>query len=228
MKEQNNSTIQLSPGGCFFFFILFFQFCNQADHGPQKINDKIAVANGSGNFKKVKMIEFVFNVQRDTTKASSRHWQWFPGTNDVVFITDTSSTKFKRYDTIAPELKKLNARFTNDEYWLLFPYHLTWDSGYILSDKNIQLAPISGKNLQLLSIQYNATDGFTPGDRYDIYINEKLMIEEWAFHRAGAAEPSLITTWANYTDHNGLQIAADHRSKDGKFRIWFTGIQVKK
>ncbi|MBA2328077.1 MAG: hypothetical protein H0V91_00505, partial [Flavisolibacter sp.] len=57
--------------------------------------------------------------------------------------------------------------------------------------------------------------------------DENHRIQEWAYHAAGAAVPSLITTWADYNDFNGLQIAQDHKSKDGKLRIWFTGIQIK-
>lgn len=173
------------------------------------------------------MLEFVFNAQRDTAPASIRHWQWFPKTNEIVFITDSSTTKFKRNDTTTQDLKKLNARFTNDEYWLLYPLHLSWDKGFELRDSGMKTAPISGKNMRKLSAKYNDKDGYTPGDMYEVYIDEKKRIQEWAFHKAGAVEPSLITTWENYKDFNGMHIAQDHKSKDGKFHLWFTGIQIK-
>lgn len=200
--------------------------CNQSS-SENEIGHQIAVANGFDNFKKIQMLEFSFNVQRDTAKASSRHWQWFPEINEVVFITDSNTTRFKRSDTTTQELKKLNARFTNDEYWLLYPFHLTWDKGFELIDSSIMLAPISGKSLRKITTKYNDKDGFTPGDMYDVYIDENQRLQEWAYHKAGAAEPSLVTTWENYKDFNGLQLAQEHRSKDGKFRLWFTGIQVK-
>lgn len=60
-----------------------------------------------------------------------------------------------------------------------------------------------------------------------MYVDEELRIQEWSYFSAGKAEPSLITTWENYKHFNGLQIAQEHKSQDGKFRIWFTGIQVK-
>ncbi len=62
---------------------------------------------------------------------------------------------------------------------------------------------------------------------YNLYIDENNRIQEWSFHKGGAPEPSLMTTWENYKDFNGLQIAQEHRSKDGKFRLWFTGVQVR-
>lgn len=210
----------------FIFCFVALQCCNQPS-SENKTAQKIADANGVENFKKVKMIEFIFNVQKDTASPSSRHWQWFPASNDIVFITDSATTKFKRNDTTTQELKKLNARFTNDEYWLLFPFHLTWDKGFELIDSSMKTAPISGKSLHKLSVKYNNKDGYTPGDMYDVYVDEKNQIQEWMYHKTGAAEATLITTWENYKDFNGLQIAQDHKSKDGKFRIWFTGIQIK-
>jgi hypothetical protein len=207
---------------CFFTLIS----CNQSS-SENEIGHQIAVANGIDNFKKVKMLEFIFNVQRDTASPSSRHWQWFPQTNEVVFITDSNTTRFKRTDTTTQELKKLNARFTNDEYWLLYPYHLSWDKGFELLDSGIKTAPISGKSLRKITTKYNDKDGFTPGDMYDVYIDENHRVQEWAFHKGGAAEPSLITTWEDYKDFNGLQLAQEHKKKDGKYRLWFTGIQIK-
>jgi hypothetical protein len=207
--------------------LLVFQSCNQSST-EKNITDKIADANGLSNFSKVQMIEFTFNVQRDTAAPSSRHWQWFPQTNEAVFITDSGSTRFIRTDTTTEELKKLNARFTNDEYWLLYPFHLTWDKGFEMTDSGMKVAPISGKMLQKLTIKYNDKDGFTPGDMYDVFVDESHMIREWAFHKKAAPEPSLITSWEDYQDFEGLQIAKEHKSKDGKFRLWFSGIQVKR
>lgn len=207
---------------------LFFIFlsCKETSDNNE-IANQIAVANGVENFQKVEMLEFIFNVQRDTATPSSRHWQWYPKSNEVVFITDSATTRFKRNDTTTQELKQLNARFTNDEYWLLFPFHLSWDSGFELRDSGIQVAPISGKNLRKITIAYNERDGFTPGDMYDFLIDENQQIQEWVFHKEGAAEPSLITTWENYRDFNGLKLAQEHKSKDGKFRLWFSGIKVE-
>lgn len=208
------------------FVVLAFQYCQQP-LATKNVADPIAKAHGVENFEKAELIEFTFNVQRDTAPPSKRQWQWFPKTNEVVFITDSVVTKFQRNDTSTPELKKLNARFTNDEYWLLYPFHLTWDKGMKILDSNQQVAPISGKNFRKMTILYNKEDGYTPGDRYDIYVDDQQRIQEWAFHKSASEAPSLITTWENYTNFNGMQLATEHKSLDGKFRLWFTGINVK-
>ena len=211
----------------FFLILILVTSCKNNKPSEESITNAVANAHGLENFSKLKMIEFTFNVQRDTSTASSRHWQWYPQTNEAIFITDSGNTRFSRTDTSTAELKKLNARFTNDEYWLLYPFHLAWDNGYQLKDSGMQNAPISGKQMRTLSIKYNKTDGFTPGDSYDVYMDEKNIVQEWAFHKGGAAEPSLITTWTDYESFKGLQIAKEHKSKDGKFRVWFSGIKVE-
>ena len=213
------------------YFILLLclvtlQNCTQSI-SKKNIGEQIASANGFDNFNKIQKLEFIFNVQRDTSTASSRHWQWFPQTNDVVFITDSATTKFKRYDTTTPELKTLNAKFTNDEYWLLYPYHICMDKGCEVHDSSMKTASISGKSMQAVMIKYNDKEGFTPGDMYKLYLDENKKIKEWEYFKAGATEPSLVTTWENYKDFSGLQIAQDHKSKDGKFHLWFTGIQIQ-
>jgi len=208
--------------------LILLPACKQASDNKNKIAADIAEANGIENFNKVKSIEFTFNVKRDTAAASSRHWKWFPQTNEAVFITDSATTKFKRTDTSTEELRKLNAQFTNDEYWLLFPYHLKWDTGFELEDSSMKTGPVTGKSLRKITIRYNDKDGFTPGDMYDVYVDKDLRINEWTFHKGGTPEPSLMTTWENYKDFNGLQIAQEHKTKDGQFSLYFTGIRVEK
>ena len=209
----------------FLIIVATLQCCNEKA-SEKKMGHPVAVASGIENFKNVKMIEFIFNVQKDTFPASSRHWQWFPHKNEVIFLTDSSNIKFNRGDTSTQELQKLNARFTNDEYWLLYPFHLDWDSGMELVDNGIKTGPISGKAMHMLTTKYNSTAGFTPADMYSLYINDKQQIQEWEYHKAGSPEATLVTSWENYKDFNGIQVSQDHKTKDGKFHIWFTGIQI--
>lgn len=223
----NNLFIMIKYYLLFLVVFIVFTSCNNDKPVEENKAEAVAKAHGIENFSKAEMIAFTFNVQRDTAAASSRQWQWFPQTNEAVFITDSGSTRFSRTDTSTAALKKLNARFTNDEYWLLFPFHLLWDKGFHLQDSGMQTAPISGKQMRKLAIHYNKTDGFTPGDSYDIFIDENNRLQEWAFHKGGAAEPSLQTTWQDYETFKGMELAKEHRSKDGKFRLWFSGIKVE-
>lgn len=187
----------------------------------------IAKAHGADNFDKIKTIEFTFNVQRDTVQ-SARHWKWVRETNMITSTDKGKTTSFKRYDTSTADLKQLNAKFTNDEYWLLFPLHLKMDNGYTFTKNDTAMAPLSGQKYHKYTVKYNDKDGFTPGDMYDLYTDDDNIIREWAFHKKAVAEPTLVTTWETYKDFEGLKIAQDHKSKDGKFRLFFTDIRVEK
>ncbi len=217
--------------GLLLLFPIIVLSCNSkttdkdADKGKKEITSQIATANGVNEFPKIKTLEFTFNVDIDSAHIE-RHWKWMPKENTVVYYDKTDSTLFKRMDTSTAELKKLNAQFTNDEYWLTFPLHLQWDKGFTFTDNDTATGPVTQKNYHKYTVQYNNKDGFTPGDMYELYTDDTLTIQEWAFHKTGAKEPSLMTSWENYEDFNGLKIAKEHKSKDGKFRMYFTGITI--
>ena len=210
--------------------LLLLAQCNDSSNNSSASSgntraDKIAETAGLDNFGKIKELEFTFNIQKDTTPMS-RHWKWMPKTNDVVFSSEGDSVSFKRYDTSTAKLKELNGKFTNDEYWLIFPYHLIWDKGMTITDNGEAVGPVTGDSLHKSTIQYNKSDGFTPGDMYVIYTDEKNKINEWEYHKGGSAEPSLMTTWEDYEKFNGLQLSTNHQTKDGTFRLYFTDIKV--
>jgi len=197
--------------------------------GVEKSSDLLAIAKayGSEDFDKIKTVEFTFNTQKDTAHTA-RHWKWERATNMITSTDKGKSTSFKRYDTSTAELKQLNSKFTNDEYWLLFPLHLKWDKGYTFLKNDTATAPLSGQKYHKYTVKYNDKDGFTPGDMYDIYTDTSNTVREWAFHKKASPEPSLITTWEDYQDFAGIKMAMDHRTKDGKFRLYFTDVRVEK
>jgi hypothetical protein len=198
-------------------------------NGSEKSSESLAIAkaHGGDDFDKIKTVEFTFNVQRDTTHVA-RNWKWERPTDMITFNDSGKITSFKRYDTSTAELKQLNSKFTNDEYWLLFPLHLKWDNGYTFLKKDTTTAPLSGERSNMYTVKYNDTDGFTPGDMYVLYTDDSNVVKEWAFHKKGAGEPSLVTTWDDYQDFDGIKIAKDHRTKDGKFRLYFTDVRLEK
>jgi hypothetical protein len=221
-------TKHLQPGIIFFLIIS----CCSCGTGKNKGSNKgmastIAAAYGVNEFPGSKAIEFTFHVQKDTMHLA-RHWKWMPKENKVVYYEAGDSVVFQRMDTTTAQLKKLNAQFTNDEYWLLFPLHLQWDDGYTFTDSGLKPGPLSGLSYHQYSVQYNDKDGFTPGDRYVLYVDSQQLVREWAFHKSGAPGPTIVTTWEGYEKFNGLTVAKEHSSGDGKFRVYFTGVTVSK
>lgn len=195
---------------------------------PEKtILEKVAYAHGYENWKSITKIAFTFNVDRDSSHFE-RSWIWKPKSNDVTAISgnDTLVYNRKSMDSIA---LKTNAGFINDRYWILAPFNLIWDSkNFTYTHDENQNAPISGEAMQKLTIVYSNEGGYTPGDAYDFYFKDDYVLREWIFRKENQAEPSMITTWENYVDMDGLKLAQDHRKAEEDFNLNFTNLTVSK
>ncbi|GAA4274257.1 hypothetical protein U6A24_14885 [Aquimarina gracilis] len=187
--------------------------------------EAIAYANGLKNWNEVKEIRFTFNVDRDTTHFE-RSWSWRPK-EDLVTMTsekDTITYNTKKVDSIS---QKADQGFINDKYWLLAPFNLVWDKESFTSKHQVKaVAPISNKEMQKLTITYKNEGGYTPGDAYDFYFEGDFIIKEWVFREKNAEKPSLITSWEDYNDYNGIKIAKTHNRNEGDWKLHFTNIEV--
>ena len=195
---------------------------------PQKTQttaEAIAYKNGYEHWAKLSEIKFTFNVDRGE-RHFERSWIWNPKQQDVTMITssDTVSYNQARLDSIT---KKADASFINDRYWLLAPFHLVWDTGTTFTNPKKAVAPISKDTLNQMTIRYGSEGGYTPGDAYDLFFTEDYTLAEWIFREANDSLPSLITTWQDYRDFNGIKIATMHRDSTDTFRLYFTNISVK-
>ncbi len=197
-----------------------------AQNAATDIAKKVASAYGIENYKNAKVITFTFNVKRDTT-VTFRSWKWNVVDNIITMTTTKETVTYKRDTIQSAAMKSVDQKFINDQYWLIFPFHLIWDTGTTLTTKDNQPSPISKKEQTVLTVQYNNKDGYTPGDAYDLYLDNKFMITEWSYRKGGAEKPSLSTTWQDMQTMKGLNIATNHKSADGKFGIYFTGVTVK-
>ncbi|RMA57802.1 hypothetical protein [Ulvibacter antarcticus] len=186
---------------------------------------QIAYANGVTHWKNVSEINFTFNVDRGENHFE-RSWNWKPKTNDVMMRSTSDTIRYNRsqMDSI---IKKTDAAFINDKYWLLAPYNLVWDQGTEFSEKKNMVSPISKDTLDLLTITYGNEGGYTPGDAYDLYFGKDYRIKEWVFREGNDSIPSMTTTWEDYENFNGIEIAKMHKDSTGNFKLYFTNISVK-
>lgn len=192
----------------------------------ESILQKVAKANGFENWKNVTEIKFTFNVDRDTTHFE-RDWTWKPKTNDITAKSDkgTISYNWADMDSLAFET---NGGFINDKFWLLAPYQLVWDADNLTHTHTKEAeAPMSKTTMQKLTIVYGSEGGYTPGDAYDFYFGDDLIVQEWVFRRSNQAEPSMITSFEEYKMINGLNIATMHKMAEGSFKLYFTNVAVK-
>lgn len=190
------------------------------------VGEKIAKAHGFDSFNKISMMEYTFNVQRDTL-FFNRSWEWNINSGEIVYSRNDERVVFNQKEDKVDEIKTVDQRFINDKYWLLFPYHLVWDSDVSYVQEADKPAPISGKNMHHVVVSYAANGGYTPGDVYELYCDDDWIIREWVFRRGGEPEPTITCTWEGYEDLKGLKIATDHKNADGSFRLYFTNLKVE-
>lgn len=188
--------------------------------------EKIANASGYKNWKDVSEIAFTFNVKRGDNHFY-RAWTWNPKSGDVTMTAANDTISYNR-----SQLDSLNfetdAAFINDKYWLLTPFQLKWDENITISEKKNIVAPISKDTLKQITIVYGSEGGYTPGDAYDFFYDEDFKIREWNYRKGNADTPSLSTTWEDYENFNGIEIAKTYKDSTGGFKLYFTDISVKK
>jgi hypothetical protein len=102
-----------------------------------------------------------------------------------------------------------------------------WDLGAALSDRGPAPLPIGSGTGRRLVVAYPPDKGYTPGDVYEIFVDERFRIQQWIYRKGGAAQPTRITTWEEYERLGPLTVSLLHRSADETFRLWFTDVGVK-
>lgn len=210
----------LSITACLFAFLS----CSPNNEAEDNLPMKVAKAYGFENFDNVNSIAYTWNVQAGP-EVRTRDWKWNIKERTVYYADQDTSYTYS-LDLPQEEMPKADGGFVNDKYWLMFPFQLAWDSGYnYLVEENVP-APISGESSTKLIIIYNQEDGYTPGDAYDLYLDENHMIKEWVFRRGNGIEGRAMT-WENEQDYNGLKFATEHKNDEGMRFIWFTNIEVE-
>ena len=206
------------------FIVLSSCKSNQKEEKQLTVAEKIANAHGFEHWNKVSRIGFTFNIDRDSSHFE-RSWQWKPKTNHVILISKGDTIAYNRSQIDSTNLQA-DQRFINDKYWFLAPFNLVWDEGVTISESTIIEAPISKKSLNKITLTYSNQGGYTPGDAYDLFYGDDFLIKEWVFREGNVKEPSMITTWENYKDFNGLKIATEHKKPQANWNLNFTNINV--
>ncbi|WP_299215781.1 hypothetical protein [uncultured Dokdonia sp.] len=189
--------------------------------------EQIAYKNGLEHWDDVSQIDFTFNVDRGGQNVAKRSWSWKPKTNEVTMTSGDKVVSYNRasLDSIS---RQADQGFVNDKFWLLAPYQLVWDEGTNITVQDTATAPLSQKRTKKLTIVYGNEGGYTPGDAYDFYYDEDYIVDEWVYRKGNASAPSMITTFSDYQDFGGLNIATSHSDKEGNFKLYFTDIKVVK
>ena len=192
---------------------------------------QIAESYGLPYFGEVEKIQYTFNVNIGE-KQISRFWIWEPHLNRVTFkgMDYQEAITYNRSEMVHTEsnkLKKIDAWFINDNYWLLFPYHVAWDTNAKVEDIGRQRLPMGDGRVRCVVVTYPATGGYTPGDVYDLYLDDQYRLTQWVYRRGGSEKPTRISTWDDHRKVGPLTMSLNHQGEDQNFRVWFTNVGIK-
>jgi hypothetical protein len=201
------------------------------------IADQIAKTYGLDSFGQIDAIRYTFHIDAGPALKLSRSWVWEPKTDQISYdgkdkagnpvkVTYSRSQLASQSAVVKNEV---DAGFFNDQYWLLFPFHLVWDTSPTVQDAGMQKLPLGKGSAEKVVVKYSS-GGYTPGDTWELYVGKDGRIRDLEFHHGGNAKPSVVVaTWVDYKKAGPLLLSLDHRGTvDGKpFRLFFSNVAVK-
>lgn len=188
----------------------------------------VADAYGLADFGTVEEIHYTFNVEFGERRIA-RSWIWLPH-EDVVAFHREDGTPFtypraELDENASEEQRQIDHWFINDQYWLLFPFHLMWDEGITIEDRTG--TDPSGDGTRHLVVTYPDVGGYTPGDTYELFIDDEDRITWWIYRPGSDPEVSRAATWEDHRRVGPIVISLQHADPDGQFRLWFTDVAVR-
>ena len=195
------------------------------------VRQRIGQSYGVQYFDQIEQIQYTFNVRKGD-KHARRFWIWEPKRDRVTFdgMDYKDPIKYYRKDlqtNPSNKLKSIDAWFINDNYWLLFPFHVARDTQTTVEDVGRKQLPMGDGEAACAVITYPAQGGYTPGDVYELYLDENYRLTQWIYRRGGSETPTRIATWEDHRYLGPMVFALNHQGDDGNFRIWFTQVGIK-
>lgn len=195
------------------------------------IADKMAKTHGLDAFGQVEGIRYTFNVERPGANVA-RSWEWHPKTDTVTYEGKDKDGKPVKvtYRRSQPDMPKdVDANFLNDQYWLLLPFHVIWDSNATVTDEGNQKLPLGNESGEKLVVKYPGSGGYSPGDTWDVYVGADGRVQEFVYHGGPEKPRTVIAPWTDYKKAGPLLLSLDHQSEAGgkPAHIFFSNVAVK-
>src|SRR2546425_6387045 len=193
--------------------------CLVAAQERPPIGEQIAETYGLSSFPQVEQIRYTFNVDLGQIKLS-RSWVWEPKTDRVSYESKDKNGKTVKYVYLRSQIssqpaevgKEIDPAFFNDQYWLLFPLHLSWDSSAEVTETGKHKLPLGKGSASRVVVKYPSVGGYTPGDTWELFVGTDNRIQEFMFHRGGSKKPTVVVaSWGDYKKAGPLLVSLDHR-----------------
>jgi hypothetical protein len=231
MKASRVSVI-----GALLIGVLCFTAPVSAQQRPA-IADQIAKTYGIDSWGQVEAIRYTFALHAGKLKLH-RSWVWEPKIDQITYEGPDKAGKpvkvtYKRSELASQSAfvkEVVDPSFFNDQYWLLFPFHMVWDTGATITDAGMQKLPLGKGKARKVVVQYPSDGGYLPGDTWALFVGPDNRIRELAFKHGGTAKPSVVlATWEGYKKAGPVLISTAHRGKaDGHpFRETLDKVAVK-
>ena len=232
MTKLGRSTIVLRV----VFGALVLAATAQAQTRPP-IAEQLAKTYGLDSYGQIDAIRYTFNAELPGVNLS-RSWVWQPKTGQISYEGKDKEGKPVKVTYVQSRLdgepdnvkNDIDPAFYNDNYWLLLPLHVYWDSNADVQDKGAQKLPLGSGSAKQVVVKYPSEGGFSPGDTWELYIGQDNRIAEMVFHRGGTTKPStVIATWTGYQKAGPLLISTEHSgTADNKpVHIALSNVSVK-
>src|SRR5271155_1521219 len=202
------------------------------------IVEKMAKTYGIDSWGQIEGIRYTFNLDWPAMNLKlSEAWEWEPKTEKVTYEGKDKDGKPVKATYLRSELgsqpanvkDEIDPAFMNDQYWLVFPFHVVWDTSADVQDTGKHKLSLGKGSAERVVVKYSG-GGYTPGDTWELYVGSGNRVEELVFRHGGNAKPSLVVaTWAGYKKADPLLISTDHRgTADGKpIHLFFSDVSVK-
>ena len=225
-----------------FAFTLFLPLLATTSWAQERPTAAVRLSKtyGLDSFGQIEKIRFTFNAELPGAKLA-RSWEFEPKTDQVSYegkdkdgkpvkVTYNRSRLASESDAVKNEIEPA---FTNDEYWLFFPLHVSWDGSAKVIDEGAQKLPLGEGSAERIVVKYPSEGGYAPGDTWELYVDAEHQVKEMVYHGGAPGlqkRPKLlVATWAGYKKAGPLLISTDHSGTlDGKpFRLFFSDVAVK-
>jgi hypothetical protein len=200
------------------------------------IVEKLAKTYGLGSFGQIEAIRYTFNV-RSAGLNLSRSWIWEPKTDQVTYEGKDESGKPLKVTYLRSQLgsqsadvtETIDPDFLNDNYWLILPFHIVWDTDATVKDAGMQKLPLGEGSAEKVAIKYPSNGGYSTGDTWELYVGRDSRIEEMGYHAGGPTKHDVIMTWADYKKAGPLLVSLEHRGTNNgqPAHVFFSNVAVK-
>lgn len=208
---------------------------DEANGSEYAIATAIASAYGIDEFDSVEVLQYTFNYSRNDTIMVSRNWEWRPRENSYKYsfknrageLVEGELTRNEMLqDTATGNIKNTDWAFINDQYWLLFPYHLVWDANVRFEAEEEAELHFADKTLPMLRVIYTDSAGYSPNDIYELFFNEDYLIQEWNFKSGGRDTMNSPITWEDHREFGPFTFSLSHQNPERGTRLYFTNVKI--